>query len=175
MRSGLFLLIILSVVGCATPRPYYAAEPNNTYRAPSSVNGCSYVTEHLADDGTVMPAGYFCALLPGSTAHGGNPTDSASRTESASASTLASTTSRLPSECSFVAGYTKKDGTTVSPHIRCKTYTAAIAYRATGSTVTPTSTVISPAPSATSSGGSVSVKGYYKKDGTYVRPHTRRK
>ena len=29
--------------------------------------------------------------------------------------------------------------------------------------------------SSKSSGGSVSVKGYYRKDGTYVRPHTRRK
>lgn len=27
--------------------------------------------------------------------------------------------------------------------------------------------------SSTSSGGSVSVKGYYRKDGTYVKPHTR--
>ena len=28
---------------------------------------------------------------------------------------------------------------------------------------------------STSSGGSVNVKGYYRKDGTYVRPHTRRR
>lgn len=27
--------------------------------------------------------------------------------------------------------------------------------------------------SSTNSGGSVSVKGYYRKDGTYVKPHTR--
>jgi hypothetical protein len=30
------------------------------------------------------------------------------------------------------------------------------------------------APSSGSSGGSVHVRGYYRKDGTYVRPHTRR-
>lgn len=30
-----------------------------------------------------------------------------------------------------------------------------------------------PTPS-TSNGGSVSIKGYYRKDGTYVKPHTRR-
>lgn len=31
----------------------------------------------------------------------------------------------------------------------------------------------SPSPSSRSSGGSVHVRGYYRKDGTYVRPHTR--
>ena len=36
----------------------------------------------------------------------------------------------------------------------------------------PTGTPASPAPS-TSTGGEVHVKGYYRKDGTYVRPHTR--
>jgi len=33
--------------------------------------------------------------------------------------------------------------------------------------------VVRPATSS-SIGGSVSVKGYYRKDGTYVRPHTRK-
>lgn len=175
MRSAFFLIVIFAVVGCATPRPYYAAEPTNTYQASSSLTGCSYVAEHLADDGTVMPASYVCVLPTDSTVLSGKSADLASRTENTSASASTSTTSRLPPDCSFVAGYTKKDGTTVSPHIRCKSYSAAIAYRATGSTVAPTSTVISPASRVTSSGGSVSVKGYYKKDGTYVRPHTRRK
>ncbi len=36
----------------------------------------------------------------------------------------------------------------------------------------PTGTTVSPSPSALT-GGEVHVKGYYRKDGTYVRPHTR--
>lgn len=38
-----------------------------------------------------------------------------------------------------------------------------------------TSSYRAPAADSTSSGGTVQVKGYYRKDGTYVRPHTRKK
>jgi len=38
-----------------------------------------------------------------------------------------------------------------------------------------TSSYRAPAADTKSSGGTVQVKGYYRKDGTYVRPHTRRK
>ncbi|ROS06546.1 hypothetical protein EDF65_5196 [Chryseobacterium nakagawai] len=40
-------------------------------------------------------------------------------------------------------------------------------------TPTTTSTYNYSSSSTSSSGGSVSVKGYHRKDGTYVRPHTR--
>lgn len=42
----------------------------------------------------------------------------------------------------------------------------------TSSNYSSRSSYKSPSPS-TSSGGTVNVKGYYRKDGTYVRPHTR--
>lgn len=66
--------------------------------------------------------------------------------------------------CSWVNGYTRKDGTYVSGHTRCK-------YNHSPST--PSSSSSSATSCVTSYCGPVNVRGYYRKDGTYVRPHTR--
>ncbi|TMX13324.1 hypothetical protein FGF01_03335 [Aeromonas salmonicida subsp. achromogenes] len=75
-------------------------------------------------------------------------------------------------ECSWVNGYLRKDGTYVIGHTRCKynlvppgSYSSA-AYSWFGSGY-------SKSPCVTSYCGPVKVKGYYRKNGTYVRPHTR--
>jgi CRISPR/Cas system-associated endonuclease/helicase Cas3 len=46
-------------------------------------------------------------------------------------------------------------------------------YTSTSSYTSPTVSSVSSYNTGSSSGGSVSVKGYTRKDGTYVRPHTR--
>ena len=53
---------------------------------------------------------------------------------------------------------------------------AAVSSTPPAATSTSSSTWTAPAraQSAPSSSGRVHVKGYYRKDGTYVRPHTRR-
>lgn len=78
------------------------------------------------------------------------------------------------SEFTWVDGYYRKDGTWVSGHWRRKSST---------SWSSPKPSFSSPAlkPSAPSTGasdagaGMVFVRGYYRKDGTYVRPHYRNK
>lgn len=176
MRTGVLTVLVISVVGCTAPRPYYPVSPASPSQAVSVVDSCPYVAEHQTSDGTGIPSGYVCSLPLANSAlatsrYSATP---ASQTENPSLSASASTAS-LPSDCTFVAGYTRKDGNTVSSHIRCKTYSSALVYRNSSSLSSPTSTFTDPAPCVTSSCGSVNVKGYYRKDGTYVRPHTRRR
>jgi hypothetical protein len=71
------------------------------------------------------------------------------------------------SHCSVVASYLRKDGTLVPSHRRCTTTAFSALPIAAPSAAT------SEAPCVTGTCGPVSVKGYYRKDGTYVRPHTR--
>jgi hypothetical protein len=70
--------------------------------------------------------------------------------------------------CTPVAAYSKKDGTRVGPFVRCGSYADAVRYKTANAGS-------SPAPCVTGYCGPVHVKGYYRKDGTYVRPYTRRK
>ena len=70
--------------------------------------------------------------------------------------------------CSFVDAYSKQDGTRVDPFVRCPD--AADAARHTMSTSSA-----EPASCAFFYCGPIQVGGYYRKDGTYVRPYTRRK
>jgi len=68
--------------------------------------------------------------------------------------------------CSWVEPYKKSDGTSVAGFHRCK-------YNIQPSTYSPTSSEQSSAPCVSSYCGPVQVKGYYRKNGTYVQPHTR--
>lgn len=78
----------------------------------------------------------------------------------------------LASERSWVEGYYRKDGTWVSGYWRAKPSRSL-------SSPTPASrspTWKSPASSSgASAAGMVPVRGYFRKDGTYVRPHVRSK
>jgi len=105
---------------------------------------CVYMPEQETEDGVKLAGGYTCPT--------GSP-----RTQVAG------------NQCSWVNGYTTKGGIYVAPHTRCR-------YN-----IPPTMDAPAPAPAgATSSApcvtgycGSVNVRGYTRKDGTYVRPHTR--
>lgn len=171
MRMIVIIYLFMSVMGCAASRSSFPGQ------MVSVTDNCPYVVEHVTSDGTVIPSGYACSLPLT------NPTVSTGRysvtpvTQGENTSPSDSTvTTGLPSDCTFVAGYVRKDGNAVSPHVRCRTYSGAEIYYNTSKSVSRT---INPhnnsAPCVTSSCGSVSVKGYYRKDGTYVRPHSRRR
>ena len=68
-------------------------------------------------------------------------------------------------DCSWITGYIRKDGVSVAGHYRCT--------RNIASAVTSYSNYTGS--HRPSTGGPVHVKGYYRKDGTYVRSHTRKK
>lgn len=106
-------------------------------------------------------------------------------------------------QCSWVNGYYKKGGAYVSGHTRCKYnltppgYTKTDSYNGStatyseslttgsdrsnkslgsgysGSTYKSSGSSYNKSPCVTGYCGPVKVKGYYRKNGTYVRPHTR--
>ncbi len=73
-----------------------------------------------------------------------------------------------------VKGYYRKNGTYVAPHTRSAPSSKSSSYKSSPSYKSNTNysipTYSEPAPS-----DSVKVRGYYRKDGTYVRPHYRSK
>lgn len=69
--------------------------------------------------------------------------------------------------CTWVAPYTQPDGTAVAGYNRCKYNIRPTSYIPSASS--------SESSSCTSYCGSINVRGYYRKNGTYVRPHTRRR
>lgn len=95
---------------------------------------CERLLEHYSSDGTLIPTGYVCEA--------DNPR-----------------VKNTANACSWVSGYTRKDGQYVDSHYRCKYNFSAVSNSSGAST--------------SSSSGPVNVRGYYRKDGTYVRPHTR--
>lgn len=70
--------------------------------------------------------------------------------------------------CTWVAPYKKLDGTSVAGYHRCHYIRHPSTYSPSGS-----DSAQSIAPCVSSYCGPVQVKGYYRKNGTYVRPHTR--
>lgn len=79
----------------------------------------------------------------------------------------------------FVKGYTKKDGTYVQPYHRSSPTSSTEDKKATRATETSNSVnkevtkESARKNSASQKEGDVSVKGYYRKDGTYVKPYHR--
>lgn len=74
-------------------------------------------------------------------------------------------------ECSWVNGYLRKNGTYVIGHTRCKYNLVPPGY--SSGSYSGLGSGYSKSPCVTSYCGPVKVKGYYRKNGTYVRPHTR--
>jgi hypothetical protein len=140
------LVFAVALAACVGNQPIQRSSAANT-----AIDPCIYETEHLAADGTVMESGYYCStfLLSGT----GNTNDSSYVTSKG---------------CSLVNSYIRKDGNTVGPFFRCKTYSDASTYRVLTAGAAA-------APCVTSYCGPIHVNGYYKKDGTYVRPYTRKK
>jgi hypothetical protein len=154
-RSLAIFLSLLHLV-CASPG-WAQPEPLNS-DVDTAVNSeaCTYLSDHFATDGTRQEAGHYCTPF----LRVGVPVSSA---------VAVSAVDVLNSPgCTFVPVYTKQDGSIVGPFLRCASSKDADTYKAAG-------TLSQPAPCVTSYCGSVRVKGYYQKDGTFVRPHTRKK
>jgi hypothetical protein len=150
------LLLAATLSGCAAPpaAPIYAGGslPPSSYGGSRGgpVPTCLEVSAHTKNNGEFVPASYRCLTVE--------------------------PMSGVPAGvCQSVIGYSLKDGTYVPAHQRCelssfRSYLAASGQSAYGSTSASGSSNVS---CVTSVCGPVSVRGYTRKDGTYVRPHSR--
>jgi hypothetical protein len=146
------LLLVATLVGCATPTavPVHATGPlPSPYGVTKTTPTCLVVSRHVKEDDEVVPTAYRCL----------NP------------KAIESVPVGI---CSSELGYYLKDGTYVPSHQRCELYGfRSYLAESAKSTYDSASGDSSSAPCVTSACGPVSVKGYTRKDGTYVRPHTR--
>lgn len=149
------LILVFLLHGCSAPTYQQPLLPSGGATT-SSADACTFQSKHLTITGANQEAGYYCTpyLRPGFSASDGATISQASVITSPG--------------CSYIPTYTRNDGTVVGPFMRCKSFQDSTSYRLTGAGAAP-------APCVTSYCGPVSVKGYYRKDGTYVRPHTRKK
>lgn len=149
------LSLAATLYGCATPAP---VSVQNIESSPSSygviqgvpASSCSVISAHTKKDGEVVPASYRCLTVE---PMAGVPVG----------------------VCQNVSGYYTTDGTYVPSHQRCelssfRSYLATSTQTAYGGTNASSGNY---APCVTSGCGPISVRGYTRKDGTYVRPHTR--
>lgn len=146
------LLLAATLVGCATPTamPLQATGPSpSPYGVTQTAPTCLVVSEHVKKDGEVVPTAYRCL----------------------NAEAIASVPAGI---CRSELGYYLKDGTYVPSHQRCELYGfRSYLIESAKSIYGSASGGSRSAPCVTSVCGPVSVKGYTRKDGTYVRPHTR--
>lgn len=108
---------------------------------------CTPLSEEIAQNGHVVAAGYKCSLSDGDGAYAEN-------------------------SCQLISGFYNKAGAYVASHTRCRSNSALIKDQSPAGIYSGTASG-SVAPCVTGYCGSVNVRGYYRKDGTYVRPHTR--
>lgn len=169
-RSLIIVSALLALAACAAKPVVAPSAYGPPPAAPSAFRStselCPYEVAHEASDGAAQEAGYYCSVAA-------QPVR-----QSAGGSGPSAISTPTTSGCSYVASYTKRDGTTVGPFIRCKPYVAATAHLAilTGNgTSTGAGTGTDRAPCVNAYCGPVQVQGYYRKDGTYVRPYTRRR
>jgi hypothetical protein len=163
--SFLSLFFCTLLMGCAAP----VAQLPSAGQAdlPVSTDLCEFQSSHVRADGVVMPEGYYCIVFQPLVANNA-PQTPQSGFSSAPHSVAPAGTGYIPSGCGYIASYTRGDGKIVGPFVRCTTTVATSSYRTLNSTGQP-------APCVSSNCGPVNVKGYYRKDGTYVRPHTRKR
>lgn len=122
------------------------ATPNSVKNELGELNGnlCTYQVSDITNDNEIINGGYIC------------PSSSPEANYALN-------------ECSWIKTYIRKDGAVVAGHKRCKYNIPPISSYSTPSSSSSSSN----APCVTGSCGSVHVRGYYRKNGTYVRPHTR--
>lgn len=82
---------------------------------------------------------------------------------------------RAPDGLVWVNGYFREDGTWVQGHYRSAPDTNAVVSRGYTPPIKPTGGSTYSGGTHSSGYGPIPVKGYYRKDGTYVRPHTRKR
>lgn len=152
LRHLLVVTVSALLFGCAAPRP--ATTPEYARDAqpvlPAVEAACILVASHTKADGTHVPEAYSCS-------------------NALSANTLSAY------GCTWVTGYSRSDGTFVQGHNRCGEGRAATTQSSPTNHVpaATSSSTASDAPCVTGYCGSTNVRGYHRKDGTYVRPHTR--
>lgn len=151
---GLFLAAAISGCAAPTPAPVYTGGslPSSSYGVAHAVPApaCLEASAHVKKDGEFVPASYRCLTVE----------------------PMAGVPAGI---CQAVSGYYLKDGSYVPSHQRCelasfRSYLAASTQSGYGSASGGNG---NNAPCVTSVCGPVSVRGYTRKDGTYVRPHTR--
>jgi hypothetical protein len=159
------LTALLALAACST-KPTgapsgYGSSGWSSQASKSTSELCPYESAHVASDGTAQESGYYCSMVV---------------SQDTGSSSSPAPGAIITSGCGYVAAYTKRNGTSVGPFVRCKTYAAATAHMATlaGAGSGP-GTGTGTAPCVSSYCGPVQVRGYYRKDGTYVRPYTRRR
>ncbi|MCP5173480.1 MAG: hypothetical protein H6996_00060 [Moraxellaceae bacterium] len=146
-KSGIifFVFLMLIAVYALAGCANLVHKQNSNFKSEAdSTNNCTYVQEHYQQDGTYISEAYQCNSDIGQNFISAN-------------------------SCSYVSGYYKNDGAYISGHYRCSTIknSSSPSYSSSyGSGQSASSCV-------TSYCGSVNVRGYTRKDGTYVRPHTR--
>lgn len=134
----LLILFLFSVLLTACATP----NPSISESINSDKNLCTYQLGDITNINEVIEGGYVC---PSSSPEAGYAIN----------------------ECSLVKEYTRKNGTVIAEHTRCKYNLPPISSYSTPSSSS------SSAPCVTNYCGPVHVKGYYRKNGTYVSPHTR--
>ena len=149
------------LAGCASP---HRQTVQSASLVTASASNCEFQSAHTSAIGIAMPEGFYC-LVSAPHARGAGSL-------STSAMSATATAGYVPRGCSVVEAYIRRDMTTVGPYVRCASQLSASNYRAlnVAASAAPTAAV---APCVTGSCGPINVKGYYRKDGTYVRPHTR--
>lgn len=138
MTRLLFCLVVLLLQACGTSQ--HVLEPHRAT--------CEPLPQQVAQDGSVLPAGYKCLVTPGDGAYEGNA-------------------------CALIQGFYNREGAYIPSHTRCLHSDALVTYKSASPRYTPFTYGVGSAPCVTGYCGPVNVRGYYRKDGTYVRPHTR--
>jgi hypothetical protein len=106
---------------------------------------CTLQPDHQDSKGQWRPGGYHCDPTPDGR-------------------------SVLSRQCDLVDAYRRRDGVSVATHLRCRSLDDLGEYQRL---VESQDRSASGSASSDASGGPVHVRGYYRSDGTYVRPHTR--
>jgi hypothetical protein len=171
------ILIPLLLGACAgTPSPHLEPPGQLAAGMPgTSIEICEYKSAHRRGDGTEVFGGFFCPVYKGITSTNSRTAIKSSTTLDGNNSSIPRASGNhetpagnIPTGCSYVSPYSTSDGKYVGPFVRCSTSSSVSAYKVITAGAEP-------APCVTSYCGPVSVKGYFRKDGTYVRPHTRKK
>jgi hypothetical protein len=159
----LSLVATLFLVGCATQPSYPVYQPTGS-PSPSAQSSFGAQQRHRAGATAhpTVPDQTPCQLVVGHTDSSGRYISSYYHCPENSVYTTNSANS-----CSWVAAYTRQDGTAVQGHNRCARNELPHSYRPSAASYQRSC--------VTSYCGPVRVRGYYRKDGTYVRPHTRRR
>jgi hypothetical protein len=169
----LISLLLSACVGTSSPHRHPPAQPPAEL-AGTAIEICEYKSAHRRSDGSEVLGGFFCPVYQGVTGTNRTATQSSTLSTGSNSSTTRVTgtnetsAASIPTGCSYVSSYLTSDGKFVGPFVRCSTSSSVSAYKV----ITAGS---EPAPCVTSYCGPVSDKGYFRKDGTYVRPHTRKR